>query len=72
MALHGLLTIFSQVGNTIFGNLAFIFAMVIALGMAKNEKAVAVLASGVSFFMCARHGTNLASESLATGIYRQV
>ena len=23
-------------------------------------------------FMCAEHGTNLASESLATGIYRQV
>lgn len=50
-ALHGLLTIFSQVGNTIFGNLALIFAMAVALGMAKNEKAVAVLASGVSFFV---------------------
>lgn len=24
------------------------------------------------FFLCAEHGTNLASESLATGIYRQV
>lgn len=27
---------------------------------------------GAQFFMCAEHGTNLASESLATGIYRQV
>ena len=26
----------------------------------------------VSFLLCAKHGTNLASESLATGIYRQV
>lgn len=24
------------------------------------------------FLTCAKHGTNLASESLATGIYRQV
>lgn len=24
------------------------------------------------FLLCAKHGTNLASESLATGIYRQV
>ena len=25
-----------------------------------------------NLFICAEHGTNLASESLATGIYRQV
>lgn len=49
--LNGLLTIFSQVGNTIFGNLPLIFAMAVALGMARNEKAVAVLAAGVSFFV---------------------
>ncbi len=49
--LNGLLTIFSQVGSTIFGNLPIIFAMAVALGMAKNEKAVAVLASGISFFV---------------------
>ena len=28
--------------------------------------------SGYRFFKCAKHGTNLASESLATGFYRQV
>ena len=49
--LNGLLTIFSQVGSTIFGNLPIIFAMAVALGMAKNEKAVAVLASAISFFV---------------------
>lgn len=49
--LHGLLMIMSQVGSTIFGNLPIIFAMAVALGMAKNEKAVAVLSAGISFFV---------------------
>ncbi|WP_333649297.1 PTS transporter subunit IIABC [Lacrimispora sp.] len=49
--LNGLLIIMSQVGSTIFGNLPLIFAMAVALGMAKNEKAVSVLSSGVSFFV---------------------
>jgi len=34
------------------------------------EKTQGLYALG--FLLCARHGTNLASESLATGIYRQV
>lgn len=49
--LNGLLTIFSQAGSVIFGNLPIIFAMAVALGMAKNERAVAVLASAISFFV---------------------
>lgn len=49
--LNALLTIMSQVGNTIFGNLPLIFALAVALGMAKNEKAVAVLSAGISFFI---------------------
>ena len=49
--LHALLMIMSQVGNTIFGNLPLIFALAVALGMAKNEKAVAVLSAGISFFV---------------------
>lgn len=49
--LNGLLTIMSQVGSTIFGNLPIIFALAVALGMAKNEKAVATLASGISFLV---------------------
>ena len=49
--LNGLLTIFSEAGSVIFGNLPIIFAMAVALGMAKNERAVAVLASAISFFV---------------------
>lgn len=49
--LNGLLTIMSQVGSTVFGNLPIIFAMAVALGMAKNEKAVAVLSAGISFLV---------------------
>ena len=47
--LNALLTIMSQVGNTIFGNLPLIFALAVALGMAKNEKAVAVLSAGILY-----------------------
>lgn len=35
--LNALLTIMSQVGNTIFGNLPLIFALAVALGMAKMK-----------------------------------
>lgn len=49
--LNGLLTIMSQVGSTVFGNLPIIFAMAVALGMAKNEKAVAVLSAAISFLV---------------------
>lgn len=45
--LNGLLTIMSQVGTAIFGNLPLIFA----LGMARKEKAVAVLSSGIAFIV---------------------
>ena len=37
-----------------------------------NSKNAVFLKRNTVFFMCAEHGTNLASESLATGIYRQV
>lgn len=49
--LNTLLVIMAQVGSTIFGNLPIIFAMAVALGMAKQEKAVAVLSAGISFFV---------------------
>ena len=35
-----------------------------------NKRAEDIIFSAL--FLCAKHGTNLASESLATGIYRQV
>ena len=34
-------------GNAVFGNLALIFALAVALGMAKKEKGVAVLSSAI-------------------------
>lgn len=49
--LNALLTIMSQVGTAIFNNLPLIFALAVALGMAKKEKAVAVLSSGISFLV---------------------
>ena len=49
--LHGLLTIMSQVGTAIFNNLPLIFALAVALGMAKKEKAVAVLSAGIAFIV---------------------
>lgn len=41
----------SQVGTAIFGNLPLIFALAVALGMARKEKAVAVLSSGIAFIV---------------------
>lgn len=49
--LNALLTIMSQVGTAIFGNLPLIFALAVALGMAKKEKAVAVLSAGIAFIV---------------------
>ena len=42
--------VMSNAGNIVFTNLPLIFAMGVALGMAKKEKEVAVLASAISFF----------------------
>lgn len=49
--LNGLLTIMSQVGTAIFGNLPLIFALAVALDMARKEKAVAVLSAGIAFIV---------------------
>lgn len=49
--LHVLFSIFSQVGTVIFGNLPIIFAISVAIGMAKQEKAVAALSAAISFFV---------------------
>ena len=49
--LNALLTIISQAGNVIFDNLPLIFAVGVAIGMAKKEKEVAALASMISFFV---------------------
>lgn len=49
--LHSLLTVMSSAGNVIFGNLPIIFAVGVAIGMAKQEKEVAALAAMISFFV---------------------
>lgn len=44
-------TVMSEAGNVIFNNLPLLFAMGVAIGMAKQEKDVAALASVVAFFI---------------------
>ena len=50
-ALNILLTVMNDVANIIFANLHIIFAVGVAIGMAKKEKAVAALAAMISFFV---------------------
>lgn len=49
--LNGLMTIFADTGNIVFTNLPLIFAMGVALGMAKREQATAVLSAAIAFFV---------------------
>lgn len=47
--LYSFMLMLSNAGNAIFGNLALIFALAVALGMAKKEKGVAVLSAGIFY-----------------------
>lgn len=49
--LNTVLSVMSATGNIVFANLPIIFAMGVALGMAENEKATAVLSAAISFFV---------------------
>lgn len=49
--LYNILTIMSKCGSVIFDNLPLIFAVGVAIGMAKKEKEVAALASMIAFFV---------------------
>ena len=49
--LYSILRVLSAVGTIIFDNLPIIFAMGVALGMAENEKATAVLSAAIAFFV---------------------
>lgn len=49
--LNMILTVMSQAGNVVFDNLPIIFAMGVAIGMAKKEKEVAALSSAIAFFI---------------------
>ncbi len=50
-ALHAVLTVMSKAGSAIFDNLPLIFAVGVAIGMAKKEKEVAALSAVVAFFI---------------------
>ncbi len=49
--LYTLLTVMKDAGNAVFSNLPFLFAVGCAIGMAKNEKAVAALAASIAFII---------------------
>lgn len=48
---NALFTVMSQAGDIVFANLPILFAMGIAIGMAKKEKEVAALAAVISFLV---------------------
>lgn len=49
--LYTILDIMSKAGSVVFDNLALLFAMGVAIGMAKSEKAVAALSGAVSYLI---------------------
>lgn len=48
---HSILTVMSRAGDIVFANLPIIFAMGVAIGMAKREKEVAALSAAIAFFI---------------------
>lgn len=50
-ALYTLLDIMSKTGSAVFDNLALLFAMGVAIGMAKKEKEVAALSGAIGFLV---------------------
>lgn len=48
---NAVLQVMNDAGNIVFTNLPIIFAMGVAIGMAKKEKEVAALAAAISFFI---------------------
>ena len=49
--LNAIFLVMSDAGNIVFGNLPIIFAMGVAIGMAKKEKEVAALSAAIAFFI---------------------
>ena len=49
--LNAILRVMSAAGDIVFGNLPIIFAMGVAIGMAKKEKDVAALSAAIAFFI---------------------
>ncbi|MDO4312967.1 MAG: glucose PTS transporter subunit IIA [Eubacteriales bacterium] len=48
---NAIFQVMNDAGNIVFANLPIIFAMGVAIGMAKKEKEVAALAAAISFFI---------------------
>lgn len=48
---NSILTVMNDAGSIVFSNLPILFAMGVAIGMAKAEKAVAALAGALAFFI---------------------
>lgn len=48
---YAIFEVMSEAGNIIFANLPIIFAMGVAIGMAKKEKEVAALSAVIAFFI---------------------
>ena len=49
--LYAVFTVMKEAGNIVFSNLPILFAMGVAIGMAKKEKEVAALSAAISFFI---------------------
>lgn len=49
--LHGLFVIMNRVGSAVFDNLPLIFAVGVAIGMAKKEKEVSALSAVIAYFV---------------------
>ena len=47
-SIYTILDVMSQTGNAVFNNLALLFAMGVAIGMARKEKEVAALSGAVA------------------------
>lgn len=75
---NSILTVMNDAGSIVFSNLPILFAMGVAIGMAKAEKAVAALAGALAFFimhasigaMITVHGgaDNMLAGSVATTV----
>ena len=68
-----LFTVMSRAGDIVFANLPILFAMGIAIGMAKKEKEVAALAAVISFLVMhasigAMIAVNGGTDSLKEGV----
>lgn len=48
---YAIFTVMSKAGDIVFGNLPIIFAIGVAIGMAKREKEVAALSAAIAFFI---------------------